>query len=405
MDFPSTVRVAALSGEPVFVFNKTSSGTTISGIEGKFLQILAEKLDFQFEIVSPLDGKWGNLMDDGTWSGIIGMVARGEADMGLTYLAIMEDRSKVVDFSAPYYTIDRTFVTDKPGLLPKYAVFLYPFELKVWILFFILLVIAPLLMRTSISSRAHFIPRLSDCLRQPFRLICRKQSIEGSILRATWLIAETFITFIYSSVLLSFLLVPLQDRGIKDFHEMAEAVQKGNFKCLAPEGSVDVPLMLKSNSSYLNILGKVIKQKNWLYQSRNFNSNRAIGNNLALLGPRLILQSRYGIPPLTTKFISEDSIVEMSTAVALKKGFCCKTRLDDVILRIVSGGLFQKLVDEKLFKTRTHLSSATSSKTTTKALTISEVYGIFLLLLLSYITSFLLLIGEIFYKRRTIMKS
>ncbi|GIY07300.1 lig_chan-Glu_bd domain-containing protein [Caerostris extrusa] len=58
--------------------------------------------------------KWGSLMENGTWSGIIGMVARGEVDMGLTYLAIMEDRSKFVDFSTPYYSFGRTFVTDKP---------------------------------------------------------------------------------------------------------------------------------------------------------------------------------------------------------------------------------------------------------------------------------------------------
>ncbi|GIY77577.1 hypothetical protein CEXT_233911 [Caerostris extrusa] len=49
-------------------------------------------------------------MENGTWSGIIGMVARGEADMGLTYLAIMEDRSKFVDFSTPYYSFGRTLL-------------------------------------------------------------------------------------------------------------------------------------------------------------------------------------------------------------------------------------------------------------------------------------------------------
>ncbi|KAF8773855.1 Glutamate receptor ionotropic like protein [Argiope bruennichi] len=344
------------------------------------------------------------LMEDGTWSGIIGMVARGEADMGLTYLAIMEDRSEVVDFSAPYYTIDRTFVTDKPGQLPKYAVFLYPFELKVWILFFIFLVIMPFLVRNLIFSRTYIISHLPDPLKQLFRFISREQSIESSILQTTWLIAFTFIIFIYSSVLLSFLLVPLQDPGIKDFHEMAYAVQKGNFKCLAPEGSVDVQLMLKSDSYHLKVLGNVIRQKNWFYQSRNVDTSKTIGKKLALLGPRLILQSRYGIPPFTNKFISDDSIVEMSTAIALKKGFCCKSRLDDVILRIVSGGLFQKLVDEKLFETRTLLSSVTSTKAATKSLTISDVYGIFLLLTLSYMASFLLLTAEILYKRYNIEK-
>ncbi|GIY11041.1 lig_chan-Glu_bd domain-containing protein [Caerostris extrusa] len=156
MGFPRIIKVSALSGEPIFVFNKTLSGTSVWGIEGKFLEILASKLNFQYEIISPEDGKWGSLMENGTWSGIIGMVARGEADMGLTYLAIMEDRSKFVDFSTPYYSFGRTFVTDKPGISPKYAVFLYPFSLDVWILFFIFLVISPYILQKWISAKDLF---------------------------------------------------------------------------------------------------------------------------------------------------------------------------------------------------------------------------------------------------------
>ncbi|GIY77575.1 lig_chan-Glu_bd domain-containing protein [Caerostris extrusa] len=93
------------------------------------------------------------------------------------------------------------------------------------------------------------------------------------------------------------------------------------MKCLAPKGSVDVQLLKSSNALYLKKLGKLIAENEWSYRSRELNTSEAIGRNLALIGPRLILQCRYGVPPFTRKFISDDSIVEMSTAIALKKNF------------------------------------------------------------------------------------
>ncbi|GIX93562.1 hypothetical protein CEXT_574221 [Caerostris extrusa] len=48
----------------------------------------------------------------------------------------------------------------------------------------------------------------------------------------------------------------------------------------------------------------------------------------------------------------------MSTAIALKKNFCCRKKLDGVIMRMVSGGLFQKLVNDKLFETRVQMRSS-----------------------------------------------
>ncbi|GIX84486.1 lig_chan-Glu_bd domain-containing protein [Caerostris darwini] len=399
MGFPSIIKVSVLSGEPIFVFNKTHSGTSVWGIEGKFLEILASKLNFQYEIISPEDGKWGSLMENGTWSGIIGMVARGEVDMGLTYLAIMEDRSKVVDFSTPYYSFGRTFVTDKPGISPKYAVFLYPFSLNVWILFLIFLVISPYILQKWISAKRPVPFRLPDAVEEFLQLARRNESFQKTIVRCTRLISITFITFIYSSVLLSFILVPLHAPGISNFQELSSAVQKGKMKCLVPKGSVDVQLLKDSNALYLKKLGKLIAENDWSYQSRELNSSEAIGRNLALIGPRLILQCRYGVPPFTTKFISDDSIVEMSTAIALKKNFCCRNKLDGVILRMVSGGLFQKLVNDKLFETRAQMLSSEFADSEEKPLALEDVFGIFLFLIVSYVASFVLLIGEILHDR------
>lgn len=43
------------------------------------------------------DGQWGALTD-GKWSGLVGEVARGEADNAIASLTISQQRSTVVDF-------------------------------------------------------------------------------------------------------------------------------------------------------------------------------------------------------------------------------------------------------------------------------------------------------------------
>ncbi|GIY11040.1 lig_chan-Glu_bd domain-containing protein [Caerostris extrusa] len=89
----------------------------------------------------------------------------------------------------------------------------------------------------------------------------------------------------------------------------------------------------------------------------------------------------------------------MSTAIALKKNFCCRKKLDGVIMRMVSGGLFQKLVNDKLFETRVQMRSSEVEGSEEKSLALEDVFGIFLFLIASYVASFVLLVGEILHNR------
>ena len=43
---------------------------------------LQEILNFTFTIEKPTDGEWGVLQKDGSWSGMVGMLANQEIDLG-----------------------------------------------------------------------------------------------------------------------------------------------------------------------------------------------------------------------------------------------------------------------------------------------------------------------------------
>ncbi len=71
-------------------------------------------LNFSLEVVRPPDGAWGSLRG-GSWSGMVGMVHAGEADMSMSEFTLTEQRAGAVDFSVPIME-DTTHLTMlKPG--------------------------------------------------------------------------------------------------------------------------------------------------------------------------------------------------------------------------------------------------------------------------------------------------
>ena len=39
-------------------------------------------LNFTYDLTQPPDGQWGAIQPDGSWSGLVGMLMRGEIDIG-----------------------------------------------------------------------------------------------------------------------------------------------------------------------------------------------------------------------------------------------------------------------------------------------------------------------------------
>ena len=74
------------------------SNGTYSGVLMDTLDILARHLKFSYTITEPLTSGWGARQSNGSWSGIMGDVVTGRADIGLNEFAITWLRSVDVDF-------------------------------------------------------------------------------------------------------------------------------------------------------------------------------------------------------------------------------------------------------------------------------------------------------------------
>ncbi|KAG7248480.1 hypothetical protein CRUP_020606 [Coryphaenoides rupestris] len=105
-------------GEAVFVASSSSSSSSSSpatdlpgdlrkccyGYCVDLLERLAEDMGFTFDLYIVGDGKYGAISASGRWTGLVGDLLGGAADMAVTSFSINSARSRVIDFTSPFYS-------------------------------------------------------------------------------------------------------------------------------------------------------------------------------------------------------------------------------------------------------------------------------------------------------------
>ncbi|XP_068217817.1 glutamate receptor ionotropic, kainate glr-3-like [Palaemon carinicauda] len=124
--------VAAESWPPHIKVNPEGVHPRISGPMAEFLQGLSLSLNFTYTIVQG-DGYWGATIGNGSWNGMIGMVLRKEADIGLGPFGMSYIRSQVVDFSMPLFREVLHVLVSRPIPQPDPWGFISLLTWSVWI--------------------------------------------------------------------------------------------------------------------------------------------------------------------------------------------------------------------------------------------------------------------------------
>ncbi|GFQ81754.1 uncharacterized protein TNCT_79721, partial [Trichonephila clavata] len=265
--FPQKIRVAAINIPSVFKLNVVGDKIVVDGSDGNLLNCLAEKLNFEYEIVLSPDGQWGSRYENGTWDGIVGLIQSGKADFGMPAMGMTEERNEALDFSLTYSLLEKLFVTKEAGEIPKITAFTYPFTRNAWILYVLMTLAAAILFQRIIFKNAtllgSFISVLGSIVSQAMENI--RESPWRRVLLGLWLSIATVMPFLYNINFLSFLTMPEKMAIPRTFEELSTAVLSGKFKCLTPIGTVDRELLRESNINYLVKLVEVIEKNDWEY--------------------------------------------------------------------------------------------------------------------------------------------
>ena len=138
-DFQGRGLRVALLDDPPFVTEDNSTGRRVlSGFLPSILDMLVTGLNFTPIIVSPPDGKFGAELPNGSWNGILGMLHRRDAELGLASYYMHEPRRKIVDYIRP---VERThygfMIRDHPNQRGKQSInwraYTEPFTFDLWL--------------------------------------------------------------------------------------------------------------------------------------------------------------------------------------------------------------------------------------------------------------------------------
>ncbi|XP_045062233.1 glutamate receptor ionotropic, NMDA 3B, partial [Coregonus clupeaformis] len=103
------------------------------------LEKLAEDLKFTFDLYIVGDGKYGALSSTGRWTGLVGDLLSGTADMAVTSFSINSARSRVIDFTSPFYSTSLGILVRSQDTSAPIGAFMWPLHWSMWVGIFVTL--------------------------------------------------------------------------------------------------------------------------------------------------------------------------------------------------------------------------------------------------------------------------
>ncbi|GFU30799.1 glutamate receptor ionotropic, kainate 5 [Nephila pilipes] len=396
------LKIALLANGPYVV--NVSTIEIIGGFEVGFLEVILKGLQLPYSLTIPEKLVWGNPDKNGNWSGVMGMVQRGEADMAIGSIFVTQARMTVADFSTPYTWQDITFATRMPGQRPKETAFMWPFSLQLWIGLAITIVFMTFIFRfclTNIYSiRKLVFEIIGTLLHQSIEV--QSSAFRDRCLILSWVCSCMFLSFGYTAVLLSFLSVPLKERPVETVDQLAKLVAQGKFRCFSAIGSGVAVSMMNSVYESHTIVGSFIENNKMYLDLQN---KRAIAKFMNEGGTAwVVTRERIQFDSQDMYYISRDKFFSFPVAIALNKQFRYSARLNKLVDRISAAGLYEKTVGDYLFK-KLISNSDSSENNSVKELALDDLFGAFVILISGCALSILICLAEIIHSKYTSKQS
>lgn len=237
------------------------------GMEMNILQALANLLNVDLEFVASADPGCGKLFNNGTWTGLMGMLQSGEIDMIGNLCAMTEIRllQNFSDYSYPVVHDSQHFLIKLPKSSYKFEVGA-PFQQSLWvtIMGFWILFLSLHVISLRAYCKLSMISALDLSMREMFHSItgCDNQNGTIPILWNTWTIFLGFILTLYSMYITAALCRPITiDKPFSNSLEMSENLYAGEYKVISYKSNPTPKLRGKA----LDLFEKSISKNGFVY--------------------------------------------------------------------------------------------------------------------------------------------
>lgn len=118
---------------PPYVYFDTTTKNFTAGYNYLAMNLLAEKHNLTLKFNSPEEGsRWGSQLDNGTWTGGLGLLQRSTADISTGGSLMTTMRMNTFDFSTTYNSIYMKFYLVLPSKLPHWKNMIDIFSPEFW---------------------------------------------------------------------------------------------------------------------------------------------------------------------------------------------------------------------------------------------------------------------------------
>ncbi|XP_066907867.1 ionotropic receptor 25a [Halyomorpha halys] len=98
------------------------------------IERLAESMKFEYQLITVENHMFGQRFENGSWNGLVGMLATGRVDMVVGSLTMTSEREEVIDFVAPYFEqTGFSIVLRKPLKKTSLFKFMTVLRVEVWL--------------------------------------------------------------------------------------------------------------------------------------------------------------------------------------------------------------------------------------------------------------------------------
>ncbi|XP_028968561.1 receptor-type guanylate cyclase Gyc76C-like [Galendromus occidentalis] len=267
-DAPERLEISFVNCTPHFIVGlENSTGVTryfpLHGTETWLLNDSATYLNFSYRLTENREKVWGSLSGKGrnrSWNGMVGDVFARTVDLAVTEISNTYARSQAIQYTRMFVWEKSLFVSKKGSQIPSASALWWPLDRLSWFLtlaslIFYSLAAAALVRfydKTSIPqlSRdnivlpkfrklppADFFMLVSTLARQSHLGYREYETLSYKVFMTWWWIFVLIMTNVYSSLILSFMSVPVFQPGVDTFDELLREMKAGRMTAGAQKTS------------------------------------------------------------------------------------------------------------------------------------------------------------------------
>ncbi|KAL1491605.1 hypothetical protein ABEB36_012177 [Hypothenemus hampei] len=413
-----TFKVIISLTEPYGMLKETSENLVgnerYEGFSIDLIQELAILENFNYTFTVQHDGANGKKdPKTGKWSGMIGAVISGEADMAITDLTITSERAEDVDFTSPFMNLGISILFQKPSKAPpNFFSFAEPFAIDTWaalavafvvvsLSFFLLGRICPnewtnpypcveepefLINQFNMSNSVWFVT--GAMLQQGSEIA--PIAIPTRLVSGVWWFFVLIMVSSYTANLASFLVTENNIEIITDVESLVQNAEKYNIHYGSKINGTTMEFFEKST-------GNPLYQEIYTYMKthpQDMPGDNSDGVAMAEKGLYAFFMESISIDYNTQRHCNltkvGEPLDEKGYGIALRKDSPYRTKLSTAILKLQSLGAIEK-IRKKWWEERKGGGQCTGSDVTTEAtpLNLQNVEGIF------YVTIFGTILGVV----------